>query len=219
VCMNRPYVILSAAMTLGGKIAASSGDAELSDKEDLVAVHRLRSEVDAIMVGIETVLIDDPMLNVRYVEKKKDPIRIIADSRARLPLESRIAKTCHEIRTYIAASQRASQKRIQDLENIGVDVIQCGEDEVDLACLLDELGSRGIRRLMLEGGSTLNWGMARLHLIDEVRVMIAPFIVGGESAKSLVGGEGFSVIQAGLKLKLEDLKRNGDFVSLRYVVI
>ncbi len=217
--MNRPYVILSAAMTLGGKIAATSGDSEISDKADLVAVHELRNEVDAIMVGIQTVLVDDPMLNVRYVERKKDPIRVVVDSKARLPLESRIVKTCHQIKTYVAASDRASQKRVRALENKGLEVITCGNNEVDLVCLLNELGSRGIKTLMLEGGSTLNWGMAELHLIDEIHVTIAPIIVGGTKAKSLVGGEGFSVIQEGLKLKLGDIVRRGDYLSLRYLVV
>lgn len=217
--MNRPYVILSAAMTLGGKIAATSGDSEISDKADLVAVHELRNEVDAIMVGIQTVLIDDPILNVRYIKKKKDPIRVIVDSKARLPLGSRIVKTCQEIKTYVAASEKASQKRVQALENKDLEVIICGNDEVDLVCLLNELGSRGVKTLMLEGGSTLNWGMAELHLIDEVHVTIAPIIVGGKTAKSLVGGEGFSVIQDGLKLKLGDIIRRGDYISLRYLVV
>ncbi len=217
--MNRPYVILSAAMTLGGKIASTSGDSEISDEADLVAVHELRNEVDAIMVGIETVLIDDPMLDVRLVKKKKDPIRIIADSKARLPLGSRIVKTCHEIKTYVAASDRASRKRVEALENSGVEVILCGKEEVDLVCLLNELGARGIKTLMLEGGSTLNWGMAELHLIDEIHVTIAPIIVGGSRAKSLVGGEGFSLIQQGLKLKLGDITRHGDYLSLRYLVV
>lgn len=217
--MNRPYVILSAAMTLGGKIAATSGDSKISDKADLIAVHELRNRVDAIMIGIQTVLIDDPLLNVRYVEKKKDPIRVIVDSKARLPLGSRIVESSDEIKTYVAASVRASQKNVQALENKGLEVIICGNDEVDLACLLNELGSRGIKTLMLEGGSTLNWGMAEFHLIDEVHITIAPIIVGGNTAKSLVGGEGFSVIQEGLKLKLGDITRHGDYLSLRYLVV
>ncbi|MFW9921551.1 MAG: 2,5-diamino-6-(ribosylamino)-4(3H)-pyrimidinone 5'-phosphate reductase [Candidatus Thorarchaeota archaeon] len=217
--MKRPYVILNAAMTLDGKIASKTGDSKISDEMDLIEVHRLRNEVDAIMVGINTVLIDDPILNVRLVEKKQNPIRVIVDSQARIPNDSQIIKTAKEIDTYLAISNEVEEDRRQKLVSFGVKVIVCGNSGgVDLTELMHNLAELGVRVLMLEGGSVLNWSMLSSGLVDEIRLTIAPTIVGGRKATSLVSGEGFADIESGVKLTLVKLEQRKDFVMVQYKV-
>lgn len=213
---DRPYVILSAAMSLDGKIATKSGDSELSCFEDKVRVHRLRAEVDAIMVGINTVLKDDPKLTVKYAEGP-NPIRIVVDSRARTPLSARVLDG--SARTVIAVSKRASPDKTKALRERGAEVIIAGEDKVDLKELLRALKRKGVRILMLEGGGTLNWGMLKEGLIDEVRVAIAPVLVGGRDAVTLVEGEGFSRVAEGEKLRLERIEQCGEDLVLTYKVL
>lgn len=217
--MTRPYVILSAAMTLDGKIASKTGDSKISDESDLILVHKLRNEVDAIMIGINTVLVDDPILSVRYVERKRNPIRVIVDSLARTPIDSRIVKSAFEIETYLAISGIVDEERRSLLEGFGMKMIICGDKRgVNLKALLDTLGERGIESLMLEGGSALNWGMLSKGLVDEIRLTIAPIIVGGSDATSLVSGDGFLEIENGVRLKLRDVKKVGDFLRVHYDV-
>jgi len=204
-------------MTLDGKIASKTGDSKISDEPDLQEVHHLRNEVDAIMVGINTVLVDDPMLNVRYVKKRKDPIRVIVDSLARIHDDSRIVKTAKDIETYLAITDHVPEERKATLEGFGIHLIVCGTKRgVQLPSLMEKLHDIGIKNLMLEGGSALNWGMISEGLVDEIRLTIAPVIVGGSDATSLISGEGFLEIEDGVKLSLIDVKQNGDFLRVRY---
>ncbi|HEY0196321.1 MAG TPA: 2,5-diamino-6-(ribosylamino)-4(3H)-pyrimidinone 5'-phosphate reductase, partial [Methanobacterium sp.] len=157
----KPYVILNSAMTLDGKIATRTGSSEISGSEDLLRVHQLRKELDAIMVGINTVLEDDPRLTVHKLssEESDNPLRVVTDSKARTPLNSRVLN--EEAATLIAVSQKAPRKKVNALTDKGekVDVILAGEARVDLTILMDELAQRGVRSLLLEGGSTLNFSM------------------------------------------------------------
>ncbi|TDA31798.1 MAG: 2,5-diamino-6-(ribosylamino)-4(3H)-pyrimidinone 5'-phosphate reductase, partial [Hadesarchaea archaeon] len=186
--MRRPYVIMNAAMTLDGKIATREGDSKISCPEDLDRVHRLRAEVDAIMVGAGTVLSDDPSLTVRRA-KGKNPLRVVVDGRASIPPTARILDRSSP--TLVVVSERAPETRVRELRRKGAEVMRKGREKVDLPLLLEELGKRGIRKILLEGGSTLNWYMLSSGLVDEIRVAVSPTIVGGERAKTLVGGEGF----------------------------
>jgi 2,5-diamino-6-(ribosylamino)-4(3H)-pyrimidinone 5'-phosphate reductase len=216
-----PYVILNAAMTLDGKIATKTGSSEISGPEDLLRVHQLRKELDAIMVGINTVLEDDPRLTVHKVasEKLDNPLRVIVDSKARTPLKSRALND--EAHTLIAVSQKASKERINALveKNTNLDVVLAGKNRVDLHLLMDELAQRGIRTLMLEGGSTLNYSMLQEGLVDEVRVCVAPMIAGGVDAKTLVGGYGIDYMKEAFKLKLEKNYKLGKDLVLEYQVL
>ncbi|MCP8304106.1 MAG: 2,5-diamino-6-(ribosylamino)-4(3H)-pyrimidinone 5'-phosphate reductase [archaeon] len=211
---DRPYVILNAAMTLDGKIATKTGDSKMSSKEDLVRVHGLRASVDAIMVGINTVLVDDPSLTVRYCEGK-NPMRVVVDSRARTPVESRIISS--KSPTLIATTSKAPEDRVKNLERAGAKVIVCGGGEkVDLKILLKKLKEMGVRKVVVEGGGNINWSFVSQNLFDELHVTICPFIIGGRDSVTLVEGDGVARIDEGVRVKLYEVKRFGDEVVLTY---
>ncbi|KXB07934.1 5-amino-6-(5-phosphoribosylamino)uracil reductase [candidate division MSBL1 archaeon SCGC-AAA385D11] len=213
--MGSPYVILNAAMTADGKISTRGGDSRISCEEDLDRLHRLRSEADAVMVGIGTVLEDDPNLTVRRV-KGENPTRIVVDSRARTSSEAKILNK--EASTIVAVSNRAEEREVNRLRSLGAQIIAAGDVRVDLVHLLEQLHEREIRKLLLEGGSTLNWSMLREGLVDELLIAVAPRIVGGKGAKTLVGGEGFKKVSEGIKLKLMRYETVGEDLLLIYKV-
>ena len=212
----RPWVVLNAGITLDGKIASRSRDSRISCPEDLKRVHRLRSEADGIMVGINTALIDDPKLTAHKIEGGRNPVRIVVDSRGRIPLTAQVFKGDAE--TIIAVSKKAPADKVREIEE-KAEVIVCGEDRVDLRCLMKELYARGIWKLLLEGGGTLNWGMLKEGLVDEVRVAIAPRIVGGRDAVTLVEGEGYDLISEGVRLRLKKSYPLGEDFILEYEVV
>lgn len=216
----KPKVILNAAMTLDGKIATRTGSSEISGQEDLLRVHRLRKEMDAIMVGINTVLADDPRLTVHKISANlnDNPVRVVVDSKARTPLEYRILS--HEAPTIIAVSNEAPLEKINALKaDDKAEVIVCGDEQVDLTCLMDELGSRGIKTLMLEGGSTLNYSMLHAGLVNEVMVCIAPMIAGGTRSKTLVDGDGVDYMKDAFRLKFKKSYNLGDDLIVDYEVL
>ncbi len=214
----RPHVIMNAAMTLDGKITTVARDSKVSSTKDLLRVHRLRSKVDAVMVGINTVLADDPMLTARRV-KGRNPTRIIVDSKARIGLNSRIMRSCNKILTIIAASQKASRVKLKKITARGAIVIVLGKNKVDLAKLLSILKDSGMNRLLVEGGGEINWAMLANGFVDEVMVTVAPRIVGGRNAVTLVEGAGFAKISKGTKLKLYRTAKNGNEIVLFYRVV
>ncbi|WP_321423566.1 2,5-diamino-6-(ribosylamino)-4(3H)-pyrimidinone 5'-phosphate reductase [uncultured Methanobacterium sp.] len=216
----KPKVILNAAMTLDGKIATRTGSSEISGQKDLLRVHRLRKEMDAIMVGINTVMEDDPRLTVHKISANlnDNPIRVVVDSKARTPPEYRILN--QEAPTIIAVSSEAPQDKIKALEEDGKsEVIICGDKQVDLNCLMDELGNKGIKTLMLEGGSTLNYSMLSEGLVNEVRVCIAPMIAGGTRAKTLVDGDGVDYMKDAFRLKFKKSYNLGEDLIVEYSVL
>jgi 2,5-diamino-6-(ribosylamino)-4(3H)-pyrimidinone 5'-phosphate reductase len=203
-------------MSLDGKIATYSGDSRMSSLEDLRRVHRLRASVDGIMVGFRTLIVDDPKLTVNYA-KGPHPSRIIVDSNAETPLESYVVRTARRVPTLIAVTSKASDKRTEALRNKGVSVLLCGTRPlVSLKILMKTLGKLGLRRILLEGGGTLNWSMLHNGLVDEVRVAITPRILGGVKAVSLAEGEGSRLVRDAVKLKLLDTARYGPDLVVRY---
>jgi 2,5-diamino-6-(ribosylamino)-4(3H)-pyrimidinone 5'-phosphate reductase len=212
---SRPKVILSAAMTLDGKIATKKGDSRLSSKQDKVRIHKLRSKVDAILVGSNTVKRDDPMLTVRYT-KGKNPLRVILDSKAEINLKSQIIKTCKKIPTILAVSKKASKQNISNLKEHSLEIVVVGENKINIKNLLKALSKKKIKTLLVEGGGTVNWEFVKLGLVDEVIVTITPYLVGGQKAISLVDGEGFSKIQNSKKLKLKKICKLGNEIVLHY---
>ena len=214
----KPHVILNAAMTLDGKIATRTGSSEISGKEDLIRVHKLRKDMDAIMVGINTLLADDPRLTVHKIEAdpEDNPVRIVVDSKARTPLNFRILN--NDAPTIIATTENADPEKIEALEKKAT-VFKCGKDRVDLKSLMNELSKTGIKTLMLEGGSTLNYSMLENGLVDEVRVCVAPMIAGGSQAKTLVDGKGIDKMKDAVKLKLKKSYSLGEDLILEYDVI
>jgi 2,5-diamino-6-(ribosylamino)-4(3H)-pyrimidinone 5'-phosphate reductase len=210
-----PSVKINAAMTIDGKIATVSGDSKISSKDDLNRVHELRSSVDAIMVGISTVLVDNPMLSVRLPKRLgADPVRIIVDSTARIPPTSRILRTAHNRITLVAVTNRAPASKIKKIQDCGALVIVAGSQIVDLRDVLSIVHSIGIETILVEGGGELNWSLLRRGLVSELIVTIAPLIAGGRTATTLVEGEGYRHIYKAAKMKLINLsrQRNGEVV-------
>lgn len=214
---SRPHVILSAAISLDGKLASIKGDSKFSSKKDLVRVHKLRSKIDAILVGSNTVKRDDPSLTVRLV-KGKNPIRIILDSRGSISLNSKIVKTSKTIPTIFAVSQKASKRRISELQKRSIEVIIVGENHVNIPTLLSKLAKKKIKTLLVEGGGTVNWEFLSKNLVDEIIVTLSPFLIGGKKAISLMEGSGFSKIKQSPKLKLRKVTKVGNEIVLKYSV-
>jgi len=214
---SRPHVIISAAMSIDGKIATRTGNSKLSSKEDLLRVHKLRASVDAILVGKHTLMIDDPSLTVKLVNGK-NPIRIILDSEGSIKSNSKIIKTCRMIPTIIAVSEKITQKNVIQLEKRGLEVIKCGQNKVDLKKLLQILRRKNIKNLLVEGGGLTNWSFIKDRLVDEIIITITPYVLGGSSAISLVQGEGFDKISYAPLLKLKNISRIKNELVLHYVV-
>ena len=187
---SRPYVILSAAMTLDGKIGKNSTKIKLSSKRDKIRVHKLRAKVDGILIGKNTLDTDNPMLSVRYVTGK-NPVRILLDSHGTIKSSSKIIKSCSNIPTIIAVTNQISKKNLSRLEKFPLEVIKCGNVSVDVVKLLKILQKKGIKKILLEGGGTLNWSFLKRRLVDELIITITPYILGGSDSVTLVEGSGF----------------------------
>lgn len=179
-------------MTVDGKIATSDSSMQISGKNDLLRVHKLRKKYDGIMVGINTVLIDNPKLTVHKIDAlpEDNPVRIIIDSKCRTPLDSLVLN--NSAKTIVIVSKLAKEENIRKLEK-KCEVIVCGDHKVNLSEALHTLYNKGIKSIMLEGGSTLNFSMFKEKLIDEVSVCIGAKILGGCYSKTFVDGEGFSL--------------------------
>ena len=203
-------------MTVDGKIATSSGDSKISSREDLVRVHKLRASVDAIVVGISTILADNPRLTVRLV-KGKNPARVIVDSRGRTPLDSQIMRTAFKVKTIVAVTDKAPEEKLMELRDMGAEVLVISEGKkgrsaavphgVNLKLLFRKLENMGLKKILVEGGGELNWSLLHLWLVDELTITIAPKIAGGRLATTLVEGDGFDEIAQSIRLTLKKIER------------
>lgn len=209
-----PFCIMKTAMTLDGKIASYTGDSKwITNEESRKYVHRLRHRVAAVMVGLGTVMKDDPYLNTRFEGVKgSDPVRVIVDSRARISLEANVLNLKSDAKTIIAATEQADKSKIGDLERKGAEVIitPAVDNRVDLKYLMKALGERKIDSVLLEGGSTLNYSALEAGIVDKVNVFIAPKIIGGSSAKTPVGGNGRASVNDAVNLKDIETHRFGE---------
>ena len=218
--MMRPYVILNAAMTLDGKIATATGSSNISGKKDLERVHEIRKECDGIMVGIGTVLADDPRLTVHKIDAKPEdnPVRVVVDSKCRTPIDARITNS--DAKTIIAVANEykddlKQSEKYETFKNRGVKFFFSGGERVDLVALMSYLHEEGIDKLMLEGGSTLNFSMIKAGLIDEISICVA----GGANAKTFFDGDGFDTMDEAIRLELIDsYSLDKDFI-LKYKVL
>ena len=213
-----PYIILSAAISIDGKISTKIGDSKLSSKSDSIRLHKLRSKVDAILIGKNTLLQDDPLLTVRYT-KGKNPIRIILDSTGSIPINSRIIKTSNDVPTIIAVSKKITKKNLLKLQKLPVEIIIAGENSINLKLLLKKLFSKKIKTVLVEGGGTVNWEFIKNNLFNELIVTLSPFLIGGNDAISFVEGKGFAKISNSPNLKLKSIKRLKNYVVLNYVKV
>lgn len=196
-----PYVVMKYAMTADGKIATTSGESKWITGEDAREnVHRLRKNLSGIMVGVSTVIADNPGLDCRLNEPAKNPVRIICDSHLRTPLDSNVVKSANTNQTIIATSSD-DDTRIAEYEKRGCTVLRLaqGKNGVDLNSLMKILGDMGVDSILLEGGGTINYSALESKIVDEIHVHIAPKIFGG-SSKSPVEGIGIKNINDAIKL-------------------
>lgn len=211
----RPYIILSAATSIDGKLSTKTGESKFSSKKDLKRMHQLRSKVDAILIGTNTLKKDDPILSVRYV-KGKNPIRIILDSKGLLSSNSRIVKTCKTIPTIVVVSKKIAPKNLKRLQTFCLEIIEAGKDQINLKLLLELLYKREINKILVEGGGKINWEFIKFGYVDEVIITITPYLIGGDSAVTLVDGSGIEKITRSTKLNLNNVQRQGNEVVLKY---
>ncbi len=209
---RRPRVIINAAMSVDGKIALVGGKRiKISDEADFRFVHNLRNSVDAILVGINTILKDDPKLTVKekFVKNPRNPVRVVLDSKFRIPENARVLNSAAP--TIIATTKDAPDRKVS------ATVIRCGTGHVDLRCLLAKLKEMGINTLMVEGGGTVIHSFLKEGLVDELRIFVGSIIIGG-GAPTLVEGEGAKEEHEVIKLKFKGAEPLGYGVVLRYGV-
>jgi diaminohydroxyphosphoribosylaminopyrimidine deaminase / 5-amino-6-(5-phosphoribosylamino)uracil reductase len=196
---GRPLVIFKSAMTLDGKVATATGDSQwISGEVSRARAHRWRAESDAVAVGIGTALSDDPRLTARIEGVARQPRRVVFDSEARLPVSSQLVQGVAEVPVTVVCSRAAARTSVQALESAGVDVIVAtGQNErARVEHALDELGSREVQSLLLEGGPHLAGAFLEADEIDEARMFIAPLMTGGREARTAVEGMGIEQIAA-----------------------
>ena len=212
------YVILSAAISIDGKISTRSNDSKLSSQEDSIRLHKLRSKVDAILIGKNTLLQDDPLLTVRHT-KGKNPTRIILDSKGTISKNSKIIKTSDKIPTIIAVSKKISKVNLSKLKKLPVEIIISGENSVNLKLLMKKLSTKKIETILVEGGGTANWEFIKNNIFDELIITLSPYLIGGNDATSLVEGKGFSKIVNSPNLKLKSVKRLKNHLVINYIKV
>ena len=215
-----PYVVMKYAMTMDGKIAAHTGDSKwVTGEEARYNVHEDRHRYTAIMAGIGTVLADNPSLTCR-IEGKKNPIRIICDSKLRMPLSSTLVETAKEARTIIATCVSDEEKYKPYIDK-GCEILFTNEKDgqVDLNALMESLGRMRIDSILLEGGGTLNWSALSAGIVNRVQTYIAPKIIGGDCAPSPVRGEGFAKMCDAARLTNTSIRKLGDDYLIESEVI
>jgi diaminohydroxyphosphoribosylaminopyrimidine deaminase/5-amino-6-(5-phosphoribosylamino)uracil reductase len=210
-----PFVILKSAMSLDGKIATPSGDSKwITNEASRKYARTLRNKVDAILVGIDTVLQDDPELLSSRPGKK--PIRVILDSHLRIPLDARVLNS--RATTIVVGQKDADKKRIESLQARGVEVLLIPKWRkhpgrgLDLKFLMKKLARRGVTSLLIEGGGKVNASALEMGLVDKFLFFIAPKIIGGENSITPVEGEGVDRIGEAIKLKDIKVRRFGEDV-------
>jgi diaminohydroxyphosphoribosylaminopyrimidine deaminase/5-amino-6-(5-phosphoribosylamino)uracil reductase len=217
---HRPWVTLKAAVSLDGKVATREGDSMwITGEASRTRSLELREEHDAILVGVETVLADDPRLTRRL---GLNPVpgwrRVILDSKLRTPSSARVVQTEPET-TIIVHTVEASSEDRRRLRDAGVELVElrAGDDgRVDIEALLDHLGRKEIAALLVEGGPTVHGSFSDAEQVDEVDLFVAPFIIGG-AAPSAVAGRGIATLETAKRLRFETIDRHGDDFEIRAV--
>lgn len=193
ISSGRPLVMLKSAMTLDGKTATAIGDSQwISNSESRAFVHQVRNRIDAVMVGVGTVLRDDPSLTTRLAEGGRDAVRVIVDSHLRIAEHARVLTLESSAPTVIATTEAASYGKIRRLRDQGarILVLPAHQGRVELAALLSALGEMDLQSVMLEGGAVLSGEFLREQLIDRVMIFVAPCLIGGDDGKGIFAGRG-----------------------------
>lgn len=215
-----PFVILKTAMSLDGKIATRTGESQwITGEASRLYVHELRDRYDGILVGIGTVLADNPSLTTRLPDHTgKNPVRIIVDSQARTPLGAKVL-TDGQARTIVVVTERAPKARVEAIRKAGAEVLVAGSGEqVDLRWMMQKLGAMEITSILVEGGGTINDALLREGLVDKVLAFVASKLIGGREAKTPVEGEGFASLQDAVQLdRLSAEPMGGDILLSGYV--
>lgn len=217
ITTKTPFVTVKYAMTMDGKIATKTGASKwITGETAREEVQKMRHNHMAIMVGIGTVLADNPMLNVR-LEGLKSPVRIICDSKLRIPIDSQIVKSANEYRTIVVCAEN-DEKKVMTLNANNVEVICLPNEDgkIDLPKLMSYLGSQQIDSLFVEGGAILNDSLFREGLVNRVEVFVAPKVFGGALAKGPVEGEGIALVDEAMMFGLAGVKQIGEDVCLSY---
>jgi 2,5-diamino-6-(ribosylamino)-4(3H)-pyrimidinone 5'-phosphate reductase len=207
------HVVVNAAMSADGKLSSRERtQIEISGPDDFDRVDQLRADSDAIMVGVGTVLADDPSLTLDSEERKQarrdrgdpeNPARVVADSRVRTPPDATVLNDAAH--TYLLVSQAAPTDFVEQMEEAGATVIATGEDRVNLTTALGKLEGDGVEQLMVEGGGELIFSLVEADLVDELSVFVGPKVIGGRDAPTLADGDGFT--QEFLELELRSVER------------
>lgn len=199
----KPHVHVNCAMSLDGKIALATGEqVRISSDADMARVHRLRSEYDAILVGVGTVLADDPKLTVKekYVASPSQPLRVVLDSQLRTPDDAEVMSDAAP--TLIATCRRSFRRG-------HMEAVTCGDGQVELPAVLSLLHKRGVERLMVEGGGTVIYSFLQGGLVDVLTVYMAPMVIGGSGTPTTADGDGASIPEQIINLEFDDVERLG----------
>jgi len=213
ITKKTPFVLLKTAMTLDGKTATKTGDSKwISGERSREYVHCLRNRYSSILVGINTIIKDNPELTARLNGvKSRNPVRVIIDSKGSIPADARVLETDKNKKTIIAATEDMPEEKKSYLENNGAEIIITDKKagKVNIRQLLEELGRRGIDSILVEGGGTAAASFIEEGLIDKVAFFIAPIIIGGSTAPTPVMGSGVDLVRDGYKLKYQRVSTFG----------
>ena len=214
---GRPLVVFKSAMTLDGKVATRTGDSQwISGESSRARAHRWRAECDAVAVGIHTATHDDPLLTSRIEGVPRQPQRVVFDSEASLPLDSRLVQSAGDVPVVVVCSRAAKRTDTDALSNAGVEVVTAtgANEAARVRAALDELGSRDIQSVLLEGGPHLAGVFLEAGEIDEVRMFIAPLLLGGRESKGAVEAQGVESIAEAVRAAYTDVERIDDDVLI-----
>jgi diaminohydroxyphosphoribosylaminopyrimidine deaminase / 5-amino-6-(5-phosphoribosylamino)uracil reductase len=222
IVTKRPFVLLKVAASLDGKIATVTGESRwITNERSRLLVHELRDQVDAVMVGINTVLRDDPLLTTRLPQGGgKDPIRIVVDSQLRLPSHAKLLTASAAAGTIVATTAKAPADKRRQLEAAGAQVLVIDRDSsgVALGPLMQRLGAMQITSILLEGGGELHASALRAGVVDKVLYFLAPTLIGGRAAPPAIGGEGFPRLAQAVTLdRVQVTQLDGDILIEGYV--
>jgi diaminohydroxyphosphoribosylaminopyrimidine deaminase/5-amino-6-(5-phosphoribosylamino)uracil reductase len=212
-----PFVILKAAVSLDGKIATRTGDARwISGEQSRRYVHMIRNAVDAVIVGIGTVRHDDPRLTTRLPHGGRDPIRVVVDGVGPLPSDAQVFQTDAVSHTWVAVAADTPAERVKNLQRRGLTVLEAGgsHGRVRLEHLLKRLGEREITSVMIEGGQGIFTSAVEEGIVDKCVLFVAPILVGGKTAPSLLGGQGIEEIGQALRLSRLRIEQLGEDVLI-----
>lgn len=215
--MKKPKVVVNCAMTADGKIASPRGEQiRISSDEDIKRMYELRNKSDAVLVGINTVLSDDPKLTVKkkYVKNPHNPIRIVLDSYCKTPVNSKIVDDKSKTLIVVKKGMNCVKKYGSNVEIIFCETEKNGL--IDLKSLMKRLNEKNIKKLMVEGGGTVIWSFLKEKIVDDLYVYVSPIIIGGKKTPTLASGEGIKNNNNLIKLKVIEFKKLGEGFLFHY---